>query len=942
MTSSLPLPLSLSLPLSPLFISTAEIEFVDGEEIEEDVQAFDGFKTSHSSADGSHGKEIDLPSAGIPEEIVEDGDQEEDDAGGDLSGDESDYCETDLELNEETTDDEKDTDERQTYKDICARLDTIPVSRVLDGVLHPSGAHLTELDLAHHGIGDKGARAVAKALTGNEVLLKIDVSDNGIEGAGGAAMAKMISNSNVTNVNFSENKLGHQVGAAAPFALGNMMSAGKVITLNLSRNGIVDTDMEPIAEAMKSTSVQRLNLNHNLLGELAGCYLGPAIEENVTINHLDLSWNNIRLEGANKIAEGLAKNNTMEIANLGWNGFGDAGAAACAEMLKENKTLEELILSNNRIRMEGSVCLAGAVSENSTLKVLRLQYNELSDDGIIAWLATLRENSGTLKILDLDNVPHSYKVSMLVHDLIDRSPELDVEVKKLEAAQKVLKAANDRWESLQAAQQALADSAEAVKTATAKGEWEALGGKIARSHWCQGNYARLLGAEQYATWQEVLKIPITVQRLLIKAGADNLNARMACAQAVAMNPDDRELPVTAAYDGFLASPTSESHGLSDNEIFFLASYAALSGSSAYAATLFALWLADQSAMGAEMRASFESFRTGDGDVPQTPKIDVVNHDSSTVVEAKKKVVYAKDVSDEVIQAANQAFNSAYGPAYFAAEHVYGTMRAKHPKDQQVAIKAAKEAYLDNGGNAAFDPTHEIGELEAIKHAVEIYKKEMRIGKIADGDSESAAAAAVRTYKGLFGRKDGGIVTAVIEAYLEEKVYDVQVEKIAHQVEEEFNEATKVTEEAAKVEAAARKVENEAEKRPDFDLRFDFGLREGEVLDARRDPFELLHEFLDRHELRYYDVFARMETSGNGFLSVSELRKGLIDVGFEVTTEQLDKVMDVFFPPEEGKEKEEEDDDEPQKDDFGALAAQTEASITYHMFTHRLFAYDDDF
>ena len=41
-----------------------------GARIEEDVQAFDGFKTSHSSADGSHGKEIDLPSAGIPEEIV--------------------------------------------------------------------------------------------------------------------------------------------------------------------------------------------------------------------------------------------------------------------------------------------------------------------------------------------------------------------------------------------------------------------------------------------------------------------------------------------------------------------------------------------------------------------------------------------------------------------------------------------------------------------------------------------------------------------------------------------------------------------------------------------------------------------------------------------------------------------------------------------------------
>jgi len=627
---------------------------------------------------------------------------------------------------------------------------------------------------------------------------------------------------------------------------------------------------------------------------------------------------------------------------LGWNGFGDVGAAACAEMLKENKTLEELILSNNRIRMEGSVALAGAVSENSTLKVLRLQYNELSDDGIITWLTTLRENPGTLQTLDLDNVPHSYKVSMLVHDLIDRSPELDVEVKRLEAAQKKMKMATERWESLQAAQKAVVASEEEAKTLTLKEDWQNLGAAIAQLHWCQGNFARQLGVAQYQKWQEVVKIPITVLAHLIKAGQDNLQARMACAHAVAMNPEDREVPVTAAYEGFLASPTAEGHGLSDNEIFFLASYAALSGASAYSATLFSLWLTDQSPMGQEMRASFENFVLQPDQTP-TPKIDIVNADGNLASRVNemmnRKIVYTKEAGADVLKMANQAFQSAYGPAYYAAEHVYSIMRAKHPKDQQVAIKAAKEAYLNNGGNAAFDPTHEIGELEAIKHAVEQYKKEMRIGKIADGDSESAASAAIRAYKAVFGRKDTSVVTAIVEAYLEEKVYDTQVEKILHEVEAAYNMQVADTEKAVADEASARSKENEAEKRPDFDLRIDFGLRDGEVLDSRRDPFELLHEFLDRHELRYYDLFVRMETSGNGFLSQSELRKGLVDVGFEVTEEQLNKVMEVFFPPEEGAEEVEEEED---KDDFGAVAQQTEASITYHMFTHRLFAYEDDF
>lgn len=175
------------------------------------MEEFDGHKTSVISGyKEGHDIAVDAPGH-VPEEIEEEGDAAEvDDEDVQIANedDESDYCETDLELNEETTDDERDTDERQAYKDICARLDTIPVSRVLDGVLHPNGSQLTELDLAHHGIGDRGARAVAKALLGNEVLTKMNLSDNGIEGAGGAALANMIAISKIVEVDLSENKLG--------------------------------------------------------------------------------------------------------------------------------------------------------------------------------------------------------------------------------------------------------------------------------------------------------------------------------------------------------------------------------------------------------------------------------------------------------------------------------------------------------------------------------------------------------------------------------------------------------------------------------------------------------------------------------------------------------------------------------------------------------------
>ena len=140
----------------------------------------------------------------------------------------------------------------------------------------------------------------------------------------------------------------------------------------------------------------------------------------------------------------------LEVLNMGWNGFTDEGALAVAQMLTENSTLEEVDLSNNRIRKDGSDAIANAIAGNSTLKVLRLAYNQLGDEGILKWLQTLIENN-SLTSLDLNYVPHSTAINTSVHDLIDRSPELDVKVKELMDARSNLDLATLASESLKAA-----------------------------------------------------------------------------------------------------------------------------------------------------------------------------------------------------------------------------------------------------------------------------------------------------------------------------------------------------------------------------------------------------------------------------------------------------------------------------------------------------------
>lgn len=72
--------------------------------------------------------------------------------------------------------------------------------------------------------------------------------------------------------------------------------------------------------------------------------LSPHCQVNVTLKHLDLSW----------------------------NGFGNEGALALGEALKFNNTLVYLDLSKNRISDEGVGMLCRGLEANDTLRTLKV------------------------------------------------------------------------------------------------------------------------------------------------------------------------------------------------------------------------------------------------------------------------------------------------------------------------------------------------------------------------------------------------------------------------------------------------------------------------------------------------------------------------------------------------------------------------------------------
>ena len=93
----------------------------------------------------------------------------------------------------------------------------------------------------------------------------------------------------------------------------------------------------------------------------------------VRVQSLDLSWNEVRGEGAAAVAELVRENNFLKRLVLASNGLSDDGAAALGRSLAANAGLRELDLSSNRIGLRGAAPLAKALQQNEALETLRVR-----------------------------------------------------------------------------------------------------------------------------------------------------------------------------------------------------------------------------------------------------------------------------------------------------------------------------------------------------------------------------------------------------------------------------------------------------------------------------------------------------------------------------------------------------------------------------------------
>jgi Ran GTPase-activating protein (RanGAP) involved in mRNA processing and transport len=171
-------------------------------------------------------------------------------------------------------------------------------------------------------IGDLGVEEIARVLSQNTSILKLDLGQNRITNKGIAAMCEALQdNKQITELDLHVNDIGY----AGAVSLSWMLTKNPSLTvLNLRANKIGDAGAESFVHAVKPV------IRHG------------APDKDCSLTYLDLASNDIGDLGGVVFSAGLANNRKLDVLNMGWNHVGNATAGGLGEWAPSTQIASDL------------------------------------------------------------------------------------------------------------------------------------------------------------------------------------------------------------------------------------------------------------------------------------------------------------------------------------------------------------------------------------------------------------------------------------------------------------------------------------------------------------------------------------------------------------------------------------------------------------------------
>lgn len=150
---------------------------------------------------------------------------------------------------------------------------------------------------------------------------------------------------------------------------------------------IVDAILENEASALSTLDVGDCGL-----GDVGATQIARLLEKNNTISDLNLSANQITVEGWRAISEALKVNTKLRALSLDYNKISDEDLAVLADGFRHSTSLRSVDLEANRICDEGGRILLDVLRENEKIIDLTLMPMNTIDESILEEIKDILDN----------------------------------------------------------------------------------------------------------------------------------------------------------------------------------------------------------------------------------------------------------------------------------------------------------------------------------------------------------------------------------------------------------------------------------------------------------------------------------------------------------------------------------------------------------------------
>ena len=201
-----------------------------------------------------------------------------------------------------------------------------------------------------------------------------------------------------------------------------LFSSSTVVRLLLANNRLGNEGGKAIAKGLEENfSVRELDLTGNMLGQNAITSIGEMLNKNQTLEKLNLSRNDLTDQDVETLLTSLCRKTVLKELDLSRNILCDQFAEQMSVVLMNNRVLEKLFISSNQLEVTGLQAMLPGLQIAQTLRVLNISWNYLYDVGAEILGEVIAVNRSLIEITACGNLFTAQAASCLAKGVASNS-----------------------------------------------------------------------------------------------------------------------------------------------------------------------------------------------------------------------------------------------------------------------------------------------------------------------------------------------------------------------------------------------------------------------------------------------------------------------------------------------------------------------------------------